>query len=69
MHVLKGFLHVVILYQKFLFNTNNFLNKSIWPIDRTLTDTTNDIYGGLQFIKIDWFIDWLIDFNGTSTPQ
>ena len=28
-------------FQVFLSNTNNFLNRSIWSIDGTLTDTTS----------------------------
>ena len=33
------FLYMVIWYQVFLSNTNNFANRSIWPIDGTLTNT------------------------------
>ena len=33
-------MHTVIWYQVFLYNTNNFLNSSIWPIDGTQTGTT-----------------------------
>ena len=39
-------LHTVIWFQVFLSNTNNFLNRSIWPTDGTLTDTSTPSQNG-----------------------